>query len=129
MIYELHKTHKKQHSFVPSNIRYKQATPPQHCKTHSQNINDILIIYRKEHNIPSIAHKLNQVEPNINFTYQLEKNNSLSFLDVFLINNNNKLEFKVYHKINDKNDNIHFYSNQSNKTKKWYSHRLFPECP
>ena len=27
------------------------------------------------------------------------------------------LEFKVYHKINNKNDSIHFYSNHSDKTK------------
>ena len=30
-------------------------------------INDILIVYPKEHNIPSIVQKLNQVEPNNNF--------------------------------------------------------------
>ena len=72
-------------------------------------INDILIINAKEHNIPQIVQKLNQVEPSINFTNKFEKNNSLPFLDILLINNNNKLEFKVYHKINNKNDLIHFY--------------------
>ena len=66
-------------------------------------IDDILIIYPKEHSIPQIVQKLIQVEPSINFKYELEKNNSLLFLDILLINNNNKLEFKVYHKINNKN--------------------------
>ena len=80
-------------------------------------IGHILIIYPKEHNIPQILQKLNQIEPSINFTYQLEKSNSLPFLENLVINNNNKLEFNVYHKINNKNDNIHFYSNQSDKTK------------
>ena len=61
-----------------------------------RNIDDILIIYTKEHNIPSITHKLNHVESSINFPYKLEKNNSLPFLDIFLINNS-KLEFKAYH--------------------------------
>ena len=79
-------------------------------------IDDILIIYSKEHNIFQIVQKLNQVERSINFTYQLEKNTFLLFLDNLLINNN-KLEFKVYYKINNKNDYIHFYSNQSDKTK------------
>ena len=37
------------------------------------------------------------------------------FLDILLINN--KLEFKVYKKINYKNNFIYFYSNQSDKTK------------
>ena len=67
-------------------------------------IDDILIIYPKEHNIPQIIQKLSQVEPSINFTSRLEKNDSLPFLNILLINNNNKLEFKVYHKINNKND-------------------------
>ena len=82
---------------------------------------DILIIYPKVHNIPSIVQKLNHVEPIINFTYELEKNNSLLFLDILLINSNNKLKFKVYHYVNNKNDNIHFYSNHSNKTKVAFS--------
>ena len=57
------------------------------------------------------------MEGSINFTYELEKNNSLPFLDILLINNNNELEFKVYHKINNKNNYIHFYSNYRDKTK------------
>ena len=46
-------------------------------------IDDILSIYPKEHNIPQIVQKLNQVEPRVNFTYELEKNNSSPFLDIF----------------------------------------------
>ena len=60
----------------------------------------IIIVYPKEHNIPSILQKLNLVEPSINFTYELRKNTSLLFLDTLLVNNNNKLEFKAYHKMN-----------------------------
>ena len=80
-------------------------------------INDILIIYPKEYNIPQIVQNLNQVEPSINFTYKLEKNNSLLFLDILQIKNNNKFKFRVYYKLNNKNDYIHFYSNHSDKTK------------
>ena len=90
---------------------------------------DILIIYPKEHNIPFSVHKLNKVKPSINFTYKFEKNNSLHFLDILLINNNNKLEFKVYDKINNKNDFIHFYSNLSDKTKSGILLGFFPESP
>ena len=71
-------------------------------------IDNLLIIYSKEHYIPFITHKLNQVEPRIISPYDLEKNNSLLFLDILLINNNNKLKFKVYHKINNKNVYIIF---------------------
>ena len=40
-----------------------------------------------------IVQKLNQVEPSTNFSYELEKSNSLLFLDILLINNNNELKF------------------------------------
>ena len=43
---------------------------------------------------------------------------TIPYMYNFLINNNNnELKFKIYHKINNKNDYIHFYLNQSNKTK------------
>ena len=45
----------------------------------------------------------------LTFTDELENNNTLPFLDILLINNNNKLEFKVHHKSTDENDHIHFY--------------------
>ena len=78
-----------------------------------RQIDDVLIIYPKEYNISSVVHNLKQVEPNINFTYELGKNNYLPFQDILLI----KLEFKVYPKVKNKNDLIHFYSNHSCITK------------
>ena len=36
-------------------------------------IDDILIIYSNKHNIPSITHRLSQIEPSLNFTYELKK--------------------------------------------------------
>ena len=46
-----------------------------------------------------ILNKLNNFHPNINLTFELEKNNEINFLDV-LINrvNNNKIETGVYRK-------------------------------
>ena len=52
------------------------------------------------------------------FTYELESNNTLPFLDILLIRNINKLEFKVYHKPTSNNDHIHFYSHHNNNTKR-----------
>ena len=57
--------------------------------------------------------KLNQVELSFNFSYELKKNNSLPFQDILLINNNNKLEFKI----DNQNDHIHFYSSTAIKQK------------
>ena len=50
-----------------------------------------------------ICHKTQQTKPN------QETNNTLPFLDILLINVNNKLEFKVHQKSTNKNDHIHFY--------------------
>ena len=46
-----------------------------------------------------ILNKLNNYHPNINFTFELEKNNEINFLDVLIKRvNNNKLETGVYRK-------------------------------
>ena len=41
---------------------------------------------------------VNNIEPTIGFTYELENNNTLPFLDILLINYKNELEFKLHHK-------------------------------
>ena len=45
-----------------------------------------------------IMDRLNKIEPIIDFTYKLEANNVLHFLDILQINNDNKLEFKIHYK-------------------------------
>jgi len=80
-------------------------------------IDDILFIYPLNHNITQIVERLNKIEPTINFTHELEHKHTLPFLDILLTNNNNHLEFKVYHKPTNKNDHIHFYSHHNTKIK------------
>ena len=74
-------------------------------------------IYPHDLNLHSITDKLNNVEPSLKFTYELEYNYTLPFLDILLIKNINNLEFKVYRKPTCKNDHIHFYSHHNNNTK------------
>ena len=50
------------------------------------------------------------VEPTIDFTYETEINNTLTFLNILLRNGNNELEFKVHHQSAKKNDHLQFYS-------------------
>ena len=51
-------------------------------------------------NVEFILNKLNNYHPNINFTFELEKNNEINFLDVLIKRvNNNKLETGVYRKL------------------------------
>ena len=62
---------------------------------------------RKIYNdLRKIKIKLNKIELTIDFTYKLETNNTFPFLDISLIDNNNKLEFKVHHKATNKNYHI-----------------------
>ena len=81
-------------------------------------INDILLIYLQDLDLHSIIDSLDNVEPSIKCTYELEYNSTLTFLDILLIRNINKLEFKVYRKPTCKNDHIHFYSHHNNNTKR-----------
>ena len=78
-------------------------------------IDDILLIYPQDLDLHSITDRLNNLEPSIKFTYELEFNNTLPFLDI-LLRNINKLEFEVYRKPTFKNDQIHFNSHHNNTT-------------
>ena len=80
-------------------------------------IDDILQIYPQDLDLHGITDWLNNVEPSINFTYELEYNSTSHFLDILLIRNIIKLEFKVYRKPACKNDRIHLYSHHNNNTK------------
>ena len=79
---------------------------------------DILIIYPNKYNIEIITIKLNNIEPTIKPTHEFEKDNSLPFLDIQLINKNDELELKLHHKTNSRNDYIHYFSNHSDKIKR-----------
>ena len=72
-------------------------------------IEDILLIYPQDLDLYSITDSQNKVKPCIKFTCVLESNNTLPFLDVLLIRNNDKLKFSVYCKPFRRNNHIHFY--------------------
>ena len=81
-------------------------------------INDILLIYSHDLDLHSITDRLNNIEPSIKFTYELEYNSTQPFLDILLIRNINKLAFKVCRKTICKSDQIHFYSHHNNNSKR-----------
>ena len=78
-------------------------------------IDNILLIYPQEFDLVKITDGLNKIEQTLKFTHELETNNSLPFLHILLIRNNNKLEFKIFCKTTYKNDHIHFYSHYNTK--------------
>ena len=81
-------------------------------------IDDISLIYPEDLDLHNITDKMNNVELFIKFTYELESNRTVPYVDILLIRNINKLEFKVYCKPICKNDHIHFHSHHNNNTKR-----------
>ena len=59
---------------------------------------DNTFCYVKIGTVNDILNKLNRFYQNIQFIYELEKNNKLAFLDVLLIRNKEKIETTVYRK-------------------------------
>ena len=66
--------------------------------------------YVKNGSIDIILSKLNSFHPNIQFTYKLEEENKLSFLDVLLIRNGNFIETKIYKKPTNNNISLNWSS-------------------
>ena len=73
-------------------------------------IDDILLVNPQDFDLHSISDRLNYVEHSIKFTYELESNSTLHFLDILLIRN-------------IKNENSRFNVNTPVKTT---SYILFP---
>ena len=73
------------------------------------------MIYANKH-ISSIVHKRSKTEPSLNVAYKLWKTILYRFLEIVLITNCIKLEFKVYHKEKQQKWLHSFYSSHSNKT-------------
>ena len=57
---------------------------------------DDTIGYVKNGSVDIILSKLNSFHPNIQFTYEIQEENKLPFLDVLLIRNGSFIEAKVY---------------------------------
>ena len=77
--------------------------------SHFYYIDEILLIYTRNYYLTKFTDRLNNIEPPLDFTYESENNKILSLLDILLINNNNKLEFKIHHKSSNKNDLTNFW--------------------
>ena len=79
---------------------------------------DIFAIVPDNLNMNEFLVKLNDFNPNIQFTLEIENNGKLPFLDVLLIrNSSHNLDFKVYRKPTHSNTYIHAFSKHSFKIK------------
>ena len=80
-------------------------------------IDDGLLIYPETFSLPKIVEKLNKKEPTINFSYELETDSTLPFLDIMIHRSDTELHFSVYRKPTNTNDYINFYSHHHKSIK------------
>jgi hypothetical protein len=68
-----------------------------HTVGHFRYVDDILIVYKQDlTNIQNVLTKFNSLTPNLNFTIEEEKNNSINFLEITITKNDNHLSYKAY---------------------------------
>lgn len=75
-------------------------------------VDDVFAIFNKNENFDTFLTNLNSLNANIKFTYEIEENQILPFLDLLIIRNklSNKLEYDIYRKPSQVN---RFIMNQS----------------
>ena len=67
-------------------------------------VDDTFTVWKTNHDIDSFLLDLNSLVPSIKFTIEKETNNTISFLDVKVIREENNLKFKIYRK--EANNNL-----------------------
>ena len=94
---------------------FKKILPK--TSTYLRYIDDVLIIYPRRTKLEELVNKLNNVEPSIKFTYELENDNNLPYLDTLLHRHEYCIQRSVYRKPTYKNDIIHYYSHHTARIK------------
>ena len=71
----------------------------QHIKLWRRYVDDVFAVFEGEPiDVQSFVDNLNKIHPNIKFTFEIETNNSLPFLDLKIIRTHNTFEFEIYRK-------------------------------
>lgn len=80
-------------------------------------VDDVFAVIPKDINPNELLKELNKISDCIKITCEKESDKTLPFLDILLINLNNKFSFKVYRKPTHTESYVHAFSYHSNKTK------------
>jgi len=95
-------------------------------------VDDILVIAHSARNIEKLKDSLNTVDPDIQFTMEIEDNRSLPFLDVRIHRTTEGLRFSWYHKETWKGSLLHYASFVPNSWKfgllKGFKYRILHLC-
>ena len=62
-------------------------------------VDDTFLLFRSKDHIEKFRCYLNCQHPNIKFTYEIEENNSISFLDIKIIRVKNSFSTSIYRKV------------------------------
>ena len=80
-------------------------------------VDDVLCLWPIEHNLEQLMVELNSLVPTIQFTHEIETENSLPFLDVKIIRESQRFKYKVYRKPTNICAYTHMYSNHAKNVK------------
>jgi hypothetical protein len=94
------------------NTHLKQTLDTKNIRFYTRYVDDILIIYNAKHTTPETIHNLiNKTHPTLQFTPTPEHNNSVSFLDLLLIRQHDKIEIDIFRKPTTTDTTINYISN------------------
>ena len=80
-------------------------------------VDDVLVVVPKDTQMDEKLKLLNNVNPKVQFTLELEHDKQIAFLDTCIMRSDNVFKFKVYRKPTNKEDYVHFYSAHGDRVK------------
>jgi hypothetical protein len=99
------------------NTHLKHVLESKHIVFYTRYVDDILMIYNTKYTTPETIHQhINKTNPNLQFTPSHE-HNSISFLDLLLIRQPDKIETDIYQKPTTTDTTINYTSNHPNEHK------------
>jgi hypothetical protein len=96
------------------NAHLKQILETKNIRFYARHVDDMLMICNAKHTAPQTIHNLiNKTHPNLQFTPTHEHKNSISFLDLLLIRQHDKIEIDILRKPTTTDTKINYTSNHS----------------
>jgi len=100
------------------NTHLKHILESKHIIFYTRYVDDILMIYNTKYTTPETIHQhINKTHPNLQFTPSHEHKNNISFLDLLLIRQPDKIEIDIYRKPTTTDTTINYTSNQPKEHK------------
>ena len=100
------------------NTHLKHILESKHIIFYTRYVDDILMIYNTKYTTPETIHQhINKRHPNLQFTPSHEHKSSISFLDLLLIRQPDKIQIDIYRKPTTTDTTINYAYNQPNEHK------------